>query len=68
MTIESLLSIMQSKYKHGESLYSIFEQTKAGYERGTAQAIFHAFIRKNQKDTKFMNDMNEFNSTVFNLE
>ena len=64
MTIESLLLIMQSKYKHGESLYSIFEQTKAGYERGAAQVIFHSFVKKNRENKAFMN---EFNSTVFNL-
>jgi hypothetical protein len=60
-----ILNIMQSKWKHGDSLFTIFQETKQGYsDRATAQAIFHAFVKNNKHDRKFMD---EFNSTSFDL-
>lgn len=62
---ELLLNIMQSKWKHGDSLFTIFQEVKQGYrDSATAQSIFHGFIKKNQHDEKFMD---EFNSTSFDL-
>ena len=65
MKMSELLDKMQYKWKHGDSLFTIFQETKQGYsDRATAQAIFHAFIKKNKHDKKFMD---EFNSTCFDL-
>jgi hypothetical protein len=65
MTADELLNIMQSKWNQGDPLFTIFQKVKQGYsDRATAQAIFHAFIKKNKHDKKFMD---EFNSTCFDL-
>ena len=62
--MEALLKALQYKYRYGESLFNIFEEIKSTYNRSDAQTIFHCFIKKNQKNEKFMT---EFNSTVFSL-
>jgi hypothetical protein len=63
MKMSELLNIMQSKWERGDSLFAIFQEAKEAYG-ATAQAIFHAFIKKNKHDKKFMD---EFNSTCFDL-
>jgi hypothetical protein len=65
MKMSELLNIMQSKWERGDSLFTIFQETKQGYsDRAAAQAIFHSFVRKNRHDKRFID---EFNSTSFDL-
>jgi hypothetical protein len=62
MKMSELLDKMQYKWKHGDALFTIFQETKEAYAWATAQAIFHAFVKNNKHDRKFMD---EFNSTSF---
>jgi hypothetical protein len=64
MKMSELLDKMQYKWKQGNSLFTIFQETRKVYDRAAAQAIFHSFVRKNRHDKRFMD---EFNSTSFDL-
>ena len=60
--LKDLINILNSKYKHWESLKEIYDQVKEIYGSVYTPWIFWEFVKTNKKNKNFMQ---EFEKTSF---
>ena len=58
-----IFEILNSKYKHWETLYDLYDQVRQAYWLAGID-IFSVFCKNNKKNEEFIN---EFNKTSFNI-